>query len=248
MDFSFMQNQQASILPKLTQPAKIGDALTCDVVISRETKFESGVTEYPVEDGFSVADHVIRKPMGLTLDVLFTPTPVTWFGSSFGATNSMNNVVNQIMDIYRKAEPITITLVDAIYTDMVMISAPLPRNVENGYCYKCQLSFKHVRRVVQRTEDVPQEYADNEAAGKAGATEKNGGAASQQDIGTGMVIVDPSTNNGKSQLPGMMTDSVDLSQYGSIGTGIEASAYIASSSLYKSFGGGVIVGDYLIHD
>lgn len=227
-------SRAAGVMPKPTQPAKIGDYLTVDVVMSRETNFDSEVTEYPVEDGFPIADHVVRKPMRLSMDVVFTPTPVTW-GSLLGG-RALNAVTNMLMQIYQKGEPVTITLVDAIYTDMVMTSAPLPRNVENGYCYRCQLEFTHVRRVVQRTEDVPEEYAANDAAGKAGTTEKDGGAAAQTEIGTGLQTVDASAGSAGGGILGINTDNIDFGQLGAMATGSEATAYMAAYSVYQSIG------------
>ncbi|WP_301860195.1 phage baseplate protein, partial [uncultured Megasphaera sp.] len=194
-------SKSRGILPNVTEPAQIGPYLTVDVVMSRETKFDSEVSEYPVEDGFPIADHVTRKPMTLSLDVVFTPTPVTHMQRFIGA-HSLNSVTNTLMQIYQAGEPVTIKMVDAIYTDMVMTSAPLPKNVDNGYCYRCQLEFTHVRRVVQRTEDVPEEYAQNDAAGKAGTTEKDGGAAFTSNIGTGLQTVEPG-----SRRPGINTDN-----------------------------------------
>ena len=228
-------SRAAGVMPKPTQPAKIGDYLTVDVVMSRETNFDSEVTEYPVEDGFPIADHVVRKPMRLSMDVVFTPTPVTW-GNSFLGGRTLNAVTNMLMQIYQKGEPVKITLVDAIYTDMVMTSAPLPRNVENGYCYRCQLEFTHVRRVVQRTEDVPEEYAANDAAGKAGTTEKDGGAAAQTEIGTGLQTVDASAGSAGGGILGINTDNIDFGQLGAMATGSEATAYMAAYSVYQSIG------------
>lgn len=228
-------SRTAGVMKKPTQPAKIGDYLTVDVVMSREINFDSEVTEYPVEDGFPIADHVVRKPMRLSMDVVFTPTPVTW-GNSFLGGRTLNAVTNMLMQIYQKGEPVTITLVDAIYTDMVMTSAPLPRNVENGYCYRCQLEFTHVRRVVQRTEDVPEEYAANDAAGKAGTTEKDGGAAAQTEIGTGLQTVDASAGSAGGGILGINTDNIDFGQLGAMATGSEATAYMAAYSVYQSIG------------
>ena len=231
--FDSLFTPAARIAPKPKNKAKIGENLEVDVVLSRETKFESDVTENPVEDGFPVADHVTRKPMTLTMDVIFTPTPVTW-ASSFGSANTMNGVVNKIMAIYKKAEPITVTLNDAIYKDMVMTSAPLPRTIENGYCYKMQLQFTHVRIVKQRTEDIPADYTANDAAGKSGTTESDAGAASQSDIGTGLTTVDDT------QTVGVTTMGIDFSNSGSVNTGYEMTAGTAAMAAYSSLASAVL--------
>ncbi len=173
--------------PKLTydlkEAATIGD-LKCDVVVERELTFASEVTENPVEDGFAVADHVSRKPLTLNMTVLFTPTPVTWFKEG----ENYQNRLTELQKIYKKGEPVTIKLVDAIYKEMLMTNAPLPRNVENGYCYSVQISFVQVRRVNQKTESLPN--ASQDAAGKNGATETDGGKAETEEIGTGITVID----------------------------------------------------------
>ena len=233
--------RNTGILPKLTQPAQIGDMLECDVILSRTTTFESEVTQFPVEDGFSISDHCIRKPMKLTLEVLFTPTPVTWFLAALGGSrHSLNRVIDAVMDIWKKGEPVTIKLVDAIYTDMVMTSAPMPRRTEDGYCYKAILEFQHVRRVTQRTEDIPEDGCNADAQGKAGQTGKDGGMAATAEIGAGLQTIDPSTVNDAESgdiWTQIATGNVDLSQFGAIGVGLEHTAAMATVSIAQSMGG-----------
>lgn len=216
---------EKQIMYPVTEPAKIGDMLKVDVILSREITFESEVTENPVEDGFVIADHVVRQPMTLTMDVVFTPTPVTWLTQLGNNQNRMTEVAQALQDIYKKGDPVTITLPDAIYDSMVMTSAPLPRNVENGYCYKMQLTFKHVRIVMLKTEDVPADGASSEAAGKAGESEKEGGAAAQNDIGTGMTTKD---NTATIEVD---TSAVDMSTAGDIMTAKEMTAHAAAQAL-----------------
>lgn len=233
--------KNTGILPKLTQPAQIGDMLECDVILSRTTTFESEVTQFPVEDGFSISDHCIRKPMKLTLEVLFTPTPVTWFLAALGGSrHSLNRVIDAVMDIWKKGDPVTIKLVDAIYTDMIMTSAPMPRRTEDGYCYKAILEFQHVRRVTQRTEDIPEDGCNADAQGKAGQTGKDGGMAATEEIGTGLQTIDPSTVNDAESgdiWTQIATGNVDLSQFGAIGVGLEHTAAMATVSIAQSMGG-----------
>ena len=236
-DYGLLNNMQSSmsgtmpsLLRQLITPCKIGDALEIDVLKEYEVTFESEVTENPVETGFIVADHVIRKPLSLKLTAVFTPTPVT-FLSHFGGVpnvNRLNDVANTLMQIYQKADPVTITLHDAIYDNMVMLTAPLRRNVQNGICYEMELNFKHVVVVEQRTEEVPEEYASNDAQGKAGQTEKDGGTAEQKDIGTGMTTVANTATVDISSL------QADYNANGDISTGKEITATVAAVSIISA--------------
>jgi hypothetical protein len=240
----FISRGPQRILPRLTQPAQIGDYLECDVVLAYTPQFDADVTEFPVEDGFSIADHCIRKPMKLTMEVLFTPTPVTWYSAIMGGgRHTLNRCLNAIMDIWKKGEPVTIKTASAIYTDMVLTSAPMPRRADDGYCYKCTLQFVHVRRVTQRTEDIPEDGCNADAQGKAGETNKDGGAASTQEIGTGLQTVDaPSVAQSSGDIwTDIATGAIDLSQFGDIGTGLEASAAMAQTAIARSMSGGGVL-------
>jgi len=209
------------ILPDTTQPAKIGD-LAVDVVISRETTFESQVTEYPVEDGFPISDHVTRNPMTLTMTVVCTPTPVN------GSANPsrMNDVANAIQNMYKKAEPLTVTLPDAIYENMILTHAPLPRTVEDGYCYKMQIDLVQVRKAQAKAEEVPEGDTASEADAMSGETGKDAGQASQSNIGTGFETVENTSS--------INTKPVDNANNGEINTGMEQTAMAAASMLQET--------------
>lgn len=217
----------------VTEPAKIGDDLQVDVVVSKEVTLDSKVTQYPVEDGFPVADHVTREPMKLSMEVICTPTPVSFFGTLGVNQNRLNEVVNALKDIYIKGDPITVTTADAIYKDMVMTHAPLPRRVEDGVCLRMQIDFVHVRRVKPKTEDIPEGQGSSEADGKAGESEKDGGSANQEDIGTGMSTVDNTAT------VDVDTSFQDMRNAGSIITGRELTAFVAASVISNTWSGGL---------
>ena len=224
------------IFPKVTQPATIGD-LKVDVILERETVFDSDVTEYPVEDGFPISDHVERKPLALSLTVVCTPTPVSWFKELGASAARMNEVVDTIAAIYRKAEPITITTVDAIYEDMIMTHAPLPRNVDDGYCYRMQLDFIHIRKAAQRSEKITESGTNAEASGSAGETEKDAGAASQSEIGTGLKTVKTENGTYETDLFTVDTDAAGRATAGEIETRKEQTANAAAIAVAKSLVG-----------
>ena len=220
---------EPKIMYDLKEPATIGD-LKIDVIIDRETTFDSEVTEHPVEDGFSIADHVVRKPIALTMNVLFTPTPVTWSELLGVSQNRMMEVVNSLQEIYRKGEPVTVTTVDAIYPDMMMTHAPLPRNVENGYCYSMQIDFVQIRRAKAKTEALPEGNTAETAEGKAGETEKDAGQASQEEIGTGVTMIE---NDAVIEVD---TTRIGKGQTGDIATGKEQEANSAARALWECLG------------
>jgi len=212
---------------------KIGDLLV-DAVLSRETTLDSEVTENPVEDGFCVADHVVRKPIKLSLECIFTPTPITWSNSG-GRFFKLQSVAQALEKIYKAGEPITVETSDAIYTDMVMTHAPLPRSIQDGIMYKMSIDFVHVRLVKQKTA----EKTDAEAEGKSGESEINAGTASQKDICTGM------TMRGGTPSLDMDATAIDTSASGSISTGNVITANRAAISIAAALGSGASAGSIL---
>ena len=113
-----------------------------------------------------------------------------------------------------------------------MLTSPLVRNVQNGFCYRMQMTFKHVRIVNQRKEDIPADGTSAEASGKAGATETDGGTANATDIGTGM------TSKGGKAVPEVATDSVDRNYSGDYQTGNEMTANVAAIAVATCLLGG----------
>lgn len=219
-----------------TEPATIGD-LQCDCIVDHVTSFNSTVTEHPVEGGFVISDHVARQAMKLSLTAIITPTPVSYFRAMGGSNpDRLSESAYYLENVHMQGEPITIVLPSGIYENMVMTSCPLPRNVQDGFCYKLALEFTHVTIVEQKTEEIPEDNASEEAKGKAGETGTDAGQSSETDIGTGLTI----TSNKKE----IDTNKIDLKNLGNIATGIELTASRAVYSLAYSYGLGDVYSAY----
>lgn len=212
-------------------PATIG-TLQCDCIVEHTTEFNSSVTEHPIEGGFVIADHVAREPMKLSLTAIITPTPVSYFRIMGGSNpDRLGEAASYLEQVHLAGEPITIVLPDGIYDSMVMTSCPLPRNVQDGFCYRLALEFTHVTVVSQKTEEIPEQNASGDAVGKAGATGTDAGASSQVNIGTGLTVRD------NKKYLALNTNQIDLRNLGQIQTGIELTASRAAYSVYRSLGG-----------
>lgn len=212
-------------------PATIG-TLQCDCIVDHVTNFSSQVTEHPVEGGFVIADHVARQAMKLSLTAIITPTPVSYFRIMGGSNpDRLGEAASYLEQVHLAGEPITIVLPDGIYDSMVMTSCPLPRNVQDGFCYRLALEFTHVTIVTQKTEEIPEQNASGDAVGKAGATGTDAGASSQVNIGTGLTVRD------NKKYLALNTNQIDLRNLGQIQTGIELTASRCAYSVYRSLGG-----------
>ena len=211
-------------------PATIGD-LQVDCVVDHVTTFNSQVTEHPIENGFVIADHVARQAMTLSVTVIITPTPVSYFRQLGSNPDRLGEAIAYFEQLWMKGEPITVTIPSGIYQDMVMTSCPIPRNVQDGFCYRVGLEFKHVVIVSQKTEEIPEQNASGDAVGKAGATGTDAGASSQVSIGSGLIVRD------NKKYLAINTNQIDLRNLGQIQTGIELTASRCAYSVYRSLGG-----------
>ena len=177
-------SKAALLFPVPTDPTKIGQ-LEVDVLVSSELTYSSEVTENPVEDGFPVHDHVICKPLQLSMVVVVSPLPVTWY-EKFGVdTGRMDDAIDKLEQIYKDRQPITIVTNEKTYEDMVMTECKINRSKDDGKVLRIPLEFLQIRKVDVKETEVPEEYASASAAGKAGETEEDAGTAATEDIGDG---------------------------------------------------------------
>lgn len=173
--------ESSIFFPSLTNPTKIG-LIEVDILIEQEYKLESDVTEHPVEDGFPIADHVIRKPIVVSMVVGITQSPVTWLDRLGSETDKVSNALTAFRQIHDAAQPITIITPTDIWENAVMTSALFPRKLDDKNLIKIPCEFKVVRRVNVKTTDIPENVVDLSMINKAGETEADGGAATQEDV------------------------------------------------------------------
>lgn len=184
--------------PTLTSPSKI-DSIELDILVEQEHKLESEVTEHPVEDGFPVHDHVIRKPIKLSMVVGITQSPVTWLDKLGQKEDKVVKALAEFKRIYKEAQPITIVTPTDVYENMVMTSAAFPRTVENKNLIRIPCEFTQIRKVAVKTTDIPENLVSSDTADSAGKTEKDGGNSNQTDSTNG------TSKKGKSILKGILS-------------------------------------------
>lgn len=190
-----MAEQAVLLFAPPTEPTRIG-AIECDVLLEQELTLSSEVTEHPVEDGFPVHDHVIRKARKIAMTIAISNSPVTWY-DRFGGPNPerMSDAIAKLNELYEAGDPITIVTADKIYENMVMTDCRIGKRVEDGKILKVPLELTQIRKVQVRTAEIPEEYVDALTKGQAGATEQDAGTAKTDDIGDGAA---PDSSNSNS--------------------------------------------------
>ncbi len=179
------EDQAVIIFPAPKDPTMIG-LIECDVLIEQEITLSSEVTEHPVEDGFPIHDHVIRKPIKLAMTIAISNLPVTWYDRFDGSSpDRIPYAIAALEAIYKAGDPITIVTQEKVYDNMVMTDCRIPKNRDNGRILKVPLEFTQIRKVQVKTTEIPEEYVDALTKGKVGETKQDAGTAKTEDIGVG---------------------------------------------------------------
>lgn len=103
-------------------------SVVLDAVISEAHVYNSRVTNYPIEDGRIISDHIINDPDTLQLTGLVSDTPLSFLAPFNRSVNAFNTIV----EIHNRRERITVVTGIKVYTDMVITSFQVPRNLQSG--------------------------------------------------------------------------------------------------------------------
>jgi len=87
-----MASPIVQLLFGISTPGNIGN-LVLDTTISDDHQYENEITDFPVESGANIADHVIQKPEQVTIEGFVTNTPVQ-FLSAFREGGVLRNTFN----------------------------------------------------------------------------------------------------------------------------------------------------------
>ena len=153
------------------QPVTINN-VEFDALIEDSRTYEADAPSYPVERGFSISDSLILKPLSLTMTLILTPTPVTWYERHGAGLSRVQDVIKQLEDLYFQKEPVTVTTPERTYQNMAILSFELSSSPDTGYTREIPISFQEIRITESATTTIPDSY------GRSGATGTNAGTAS----------------------------------------------------------------------
>lgn len=167
----------ATLLYKRTRSALGSIELDCTISETHEGAVD--VTEFPVEDGFDIADHARPKAETVSLEAFVSNTPipfdaeqadaslasypysrgvVEWSSKSqllmeqAGAVDPATRAYNEILRIKNAGELITLTTSLRTYEDMLITSVSVPRSAQVGNGLQFTVSLKELRIVNAQVE------------------------------------------------------------------------------------------------
>ena len=172
-------------------PQTMIGALQLDALISEQTSLSNGVTQYAVEEGAPVSDHISSEAEKLTIEGVVTGASVSLFGVH--GRSKMIEAKEALRVINEQRQPITVVTGLDVYPNFAMESCDISRSADDGEKLHISISLTKIRKAKTREADIPPGKVRQNAAGKAGETRKPAGrVTSRQAAGRQAANTTPS--------------------------------------------------------
>lgn len=121
------------------------NGIALDVVISETPDFQSEVTQYPVENGEDISDHVHNQPLGVTIEAVVSGIPI-------GLANERGDdpvvqVRAALIELRASRQPFTYEGVDFVYESMLFESLSFPKDPSTGNALRISASMRRANKV-----------------------------------------------------------------------------------------------------
>jgi len=178
----------ATLVTKKNSPPTI-DSFQLDCAISEEHQYSNEITQFPVERGVAISDHIINNPIKLNMEGFITNSPIVELVNAKQVGNGRTDVNNRtelafdfLVGLWSRREPITVVTPIRQYENMALVSLKIPRSADIGESFRFKADFQEVRLV--STQDISIEniaVVSDQKSGKAGADKQ---APATKDGGT----------------------------------------------------------------
>lgn len=144
------------------------EGLEIDTTISENHEYSNDVSDYPVEQGANITDHIKNKPEILRIEGITSNTPIRFITENFSAflrddgSNRMQLAYNTLLSYagytpskqpnvepIKTIDPSILTIVTGlkVYTNMVITSLTFPRTITTGESISYNIEFKKIHFV-----------------------------------------------------------------------------------------------------
>lgn len=132
-------------------------SLDLDVTQDEIHEWNNEVTQYPVEIGSPISDHIQLNPDNLTISGLITNSAIgeSALSELAGGDDRTQTAFDVLLELRNNRQLVTVYTKHKIYTDMAIKSVNLPRDAAIGDALKFKIEFINVRLVETQTTEVP---------------------------------------------------------------------------------------------
>lgn len=118
-----------------------------DAAISEEHVRESEVTNFPVEDGTNISDHIIIQPEQLTIEGIISESPVQYLTNILDSSPEIDlaDAWKEIESLWRSGAVLKITTGLQEYPEMICTSLVVPRDGTTGHSIRIKATFQEWR-------------------------------------------------------------------------------------------------------
>lgn len=130
----------ATLFGKKYAKGRVG-LVELDVTLSENHTFNARATNFPIETGGDITDHIINDPDILNLSGIVSDTPLnalSFFSRSIDA-------FNRLVEIHERREPITVVTGLKVYNNMVMTLLDVPRNIQTGQSLTFNITLQNIK-------------------------------------------------------------------------------------------------------
>lgn len=179
--------------------------LEIDVTLTENHRYESLVTQNPVENGSDITDHIQLEPVVLNLDGFITNTPIA-LPEDIDKYQRADDAFQSLLDIRNARTPVDLITGLTVYTNMVLRDLEIPRNRTTGETLRFSATFVQV--IIVDTEQVTLPRVTQRTDGARKNT--NSQAADKKDMGKQTPI--KASNSAKNQVNKDFTLNQDFAE------------------------------------
>lgn len=138
-----------------------GNIFSGYVTITESTTDSIEITQQPVQQGANIADHAFKKPVTLSIQILFDAGLFggSKFGSGFGT--SLSTIYQNLLNLQNSFTPFTCSTPKRTYSNMLFsaLGVTTDKKTENILAINC--SFQQIITVPITTANVPKSQLKN---------------------------------------------------------------------------------------
>lgn len=152
--------------------------LSLDALITEGTGLRAKATEYAVEEGSPISDHVVLESERLKISGMITPSSVMEMTAD--GRPKLREAKATLRRLISDRNELTVSTGMDTYVGMVLESADINRSNEGDHL-SVDLELVQIRKAVLRQADIPPNKTDGTGTGKAGATKTPAGKANSNN-------------------------------------------------------------------
>ena len=141
---------KGSLFQILDEKGEVKGELVFDAIVSEKHIVENKVTEFPIDSGFVVSDHTIRKPRILTMEVVSVRHAFEnrrRESLTSGADNKIKEDFDLVQEMVQKGLRCNVVTILGAYTNCAVIKFSTKQDVETSTILQANLTIKEMNVV-----------------------------------------------------------------------------------------------------